>query len=419
MQDARRRLVYRLYPSRRQDETLLHMLGLHHRLYNAALEQRITAWRLQRKRITAFDQSRDLTELRSVDEEYRALDAQSEQVTLARLHRAFDGFFRRCKSGETPGFPRFRSFERFKGWGYKTHGTGFRFFPGDGNRHGRLRLSGVGTIQVRGRARTLGEIKTCEIQRKAGRWYASFSIACDPQRKRGVGAVGIDWGIETFATIAHENMTFSEISNPRFARQTKAKLDEAHRVVARRTKRSKNRTKARKILAAVHRKTTNRRRNFLHQQSAMIVGVSDMIATETLSLRNMTRSARGTVDSPGQNVAQKSGLNREILATAPGAFLAMLQYKAAEAGIEYVEVPARTVKPTQTCSSCGSQRKKRLSERQHICPCGLILSRDQNAARVNLLWALARTGREPIAGCLSGFASGATRNSNRQRNGDG
>ncbi|MHB8195896.1 MAG: zinc ribbon domain-containing protein, partial [Vulcanimicrobiaceae bacterium] len=61
------------------------------------------------------------------------------------------------------------------------------------------------------------------------------------------------------------------------------------------------------------------------------------------------------------------------------------------------------VKPSQTCSACGRQRKKALSERQHVCVCGLVLSRDQNAARVNLLWALARTGREP-AGCLAQFA---------------
>ena len=64
----------------------------------------------------------------------------------------------------------------------------------------------------------------------------------------------------------------------------------------------------------------------------------------------------------------------------------MLAYKAAEAGIAYIEVPSRKVKPSQTCSGCGAQHKK--------------APRDQNAARVNLLWALAHTGREPT-GCLA------------------
>ncbi len=395
-----RKLVYRLYPSRCQEAALRDMLGLHQRLYNAALEQRIAAWRLQRKSLSAYDQSRDLTALRTDDERYAALNAQSAQVTLQRLHLAFAAFFRRCKKGETPGFPRFRSFDRFSGWGYKTHGDGFRFTPGDGNRHGKLRLSGIGTVSVRGRARTPGEAKTCEIQHKAGRWYASITVSCRPQRTGGTQAIGLDWGVETFATIAHEDDGFSAIENPRFMWQAKAALESAQQNLARKAKRSKNRTKARRLVAAIHRKTTAKRLGFLHQQSAKIVADSGLIATESLTVKNMTRSAKGTVESPGRNVAQKAGLNREIFATAPRAFLDMIRYKAAEAGIAFIEVPSRKVKPSQTCSACWKQRKKALSERQHVCSCGLVLSRDQNAARVNLLWALAQTGREPT-GCLA------------------
>jgi putative transposase len=404
MEPVSRKVVYRLYPSRQQEAALLDMLGLHQRLYNAALEQRIVAWRLQRKSLSAYDQMRDLTDLRHDDERYAGLNAQSAQVTLNRLHLAFTAFYRRCKKGETPGFPRFRSFERFSGWGYKTHGDGFRFTPGDGNRHGRLRLSGIGTISARGRARTPGEVKTCEIQHKAGRWYASLTVVCQPERKAGTDAVGLDWGVETFATLAHEDGGFSAIENPRFFARMKAALEGAQRNLARRAKRSNNRAKARKLVSALQRTTANRRRDFLHQRSAKLVASANLIATETLSIRNMTRSAKGTVESPGRNVAQKAGLNREILATAPREFLDMLAYKAAEAGVEFVEVPSRKVKPSQTCSACWKQRKKALSQRQHVCACGLVLSRDRNAARVNLLWALARTGREPT-GCLASIAS--------------
>ncbi|HVA33372.1 MAG TPA: helix-turn-helix domain-containing protein [Candidatus Baltobacteraceae bacterium] len=112
MEPVARKVVYRLYPSHSQETALLDMLGLHQRLYNAALEQRKTAWRLQRKSLSAYDQMRDLTDLRADDERYAALNAQSAQVTLHRLHLAFAAFFRRCKKGETPGFPRFRSFDR-------------------------------------------------------------------------------------------------------------------------------------------------------------------------------------------------------------------------------------------------------------------------------------------------------------------
>jgi putative transposase len=400
MEPVSRKVVYRLYPSRSQEEALLDMLGLHQRLYNAALEQRIAAWRLQRKSLSGYDQMRDLTDLRADDERYAALNAQSAQVTLNRLHLAFAAFYRRCKNGETPGFPRFKAFDRFSGWGYKTHGDGFRCFPGDGNRHGRLRVAGIGAIQMRGRARTPGEVKTCEIQHKAGRWYASITLSCEPQRASGSDAIGLDWGVKTFATLAHESGAYSSIENPRFFVRMKAALEAAQQNLSRKAKRSKNRAKARKRVAAIQRKTAHRRHEFLHHESAKLVASVDLLATESLSIKNMTRSAKGTVESPGRNVAQKAGLNREILATAPRAFLDMLRYKAAEAGVEFVEVPSRTVKPSQTCSGCGKQRKKALSVRQHVCSCGLVLSRDQNAARVILLWALARTGREPT-GCLA------------------
>ncbi|MHB8356809.1 MAG: RNA-guided endonuclease InsQ/TnpB family protein [Vulcanimicrobiaceae bacterium] len=403
MEPVSRKVAYRLYPSASQEAALRDMLGLHQRLYNAALEQRIAAWRLQRKSLSAYDQMRDLTDLRAGDERYAGLNAQSAQVTLHRLHLAFASFFRRCKKRETPGFPRFKAFDRYSGWGYKTHGDGFRFVPGAGNRHGRLRLSGVGTIPVRGRARTPGEVKTCEIAHKAGRWYASLTLACEPQRKGGTDAIGLDWGVETFATLAHEDQAFSTIENPRFFARMKARLESSQQDLARKAKRSNNRAKARRRVSAIHRKTTAKRLDFLHLRSAQLVAAVDLIATESLSIKKMVRSAKGTAESPGRNVAQKAGLNREILATAPRAFLDMVRYKAVEAGVAFVEVPSRKVKPSQTCSACGKQRKKALSVRQHVCSCGLVLSRDQNAARVNLLWALARTGREPT-GCLAQFA---------------
>jgi putative transposase len=395
MEAVSRKVVYRMYPSKRQEAALLDMLGLHQRLYNAALEQRITAYRMRGKSVSAGEQSRELTELRAELPEYAALNAQSAQVTLKRLDLAFQAFFRRVKAGETAGFPRFKSFERFSGWGYKTHGDGFRFTPRDGFQHGKLRLSGVGIIPVRGRARTPGEVATCEIQRKGARWYASFTIKCEPRREAGTQAVGLDWGVETFATLAHENGTFSAVENPRFVREAKAKLEAAQRDLARKKRGSRNRKKAVRVVAEIHRRTANKRRDFLHKTSSKIVAARDLIATESLTVTNMTRSAKGTMEKPGRNVAQKAGLNREILSTAPSAFLAMLRYKAEEAGSKFVEINARKVKPSQTCSDCGRQRKKTLSERGHVCECGCTISRDENGARVNLLWALAQFRREP------------------------
>src|SRR5450631_1405257 len=229
MDSVVRKAVYRMYPSPSAETALLNMLGMHQRLYNAALEQRITAWQRMRTRVGFANQCADLTELRSADESYAGLNAQSSQVTLKRLDLAYQAFFRRAKSGQTPGFPRFKSFGRFSGWGYKTHGDGFRFTSGDGTGHRVVRLSGIGEVKLRGRARTAGEVRTCEIQRKAGRWYAAFSLACTPKRNGGTVAVGHDWGVETFATIAREDGTFEAVKNPRFFAKHEASVSRAQR----------------------------------------------------------------------------------------------------------------------------------------------------------------------------------------------
>ncbi|OOF29854.1 transposase, partial [Salinivibrio costicola subsp. alcaliphilus] len=78
-----------------------------------------------------------------------------------------------------------------------------------------------------------------------------------------------------------------------------------------------------------------------HKETAKLVKVAALIATEKLTVKNMTSTAKGTVEKHGKNVKQKAGLNREILNTAPAMTLNLLSYKAEEAGSEYVEVPTK------------------------------------------------------------------------------
>lgn len=89
--------------------------------------------------------------------------------------------------------------------------------------------------------------------------------------------------------------------------------------------------------------------------------------------------------------AYKAGLNRSILDTAPSTFLNLRKTKAEEV---WVEVPTRKAKPSQACHRCGVQRKKWRSERRHVCDCGAHCSRDKNAAKVMLNWALTGYGQE-------------------------
>jgi putative transposase len=381
-----RKVTYRLYPSATQKAKLEDMLGVQQRLYNKALEQRITLYKEEKTSLSFYKQCRFLTEWRASDPKIEAVNAQSEQVTLKRLDLAFKAFFRRVKNGETPGFPRFKSYYRFPGWGYKSHGDGWRLLSDENRKHKFVQLSGIGKIPLRGKARTLGKPKTAEVLHKAGRWYLSVTLNCIPNRRSGEKAVGLDWGVENFVTLAYPDQTTKNIENPRFGKQMAPKLKKYHKAISKSQKGSKNRRKLITSLGNCYRKLSNQRRHFIHQKSADIVQDSLLISTEKLTVKNMT--------AHGGN--RKRGLNREILNTTPSAFLNLLKYKAEEAGLYWVEVPTRKVKPSQTCYLCGIQFKKALSERMHKCQCGAYCTRDENSSRVNLNWALfgSPTGQE-------------------------
>ena len=110
----------------------------------------------------------------------------------------------------------------------------------------------------------------------------------------------------------------------------------------------------------------------MHQVAAEIVGSNSLVATEKLNIKNMTRKAKPS----SKRKRQKTGRNRSMLDVGMGALRSAVEYKLAEAGGMFIEVPTQKVKPSQTCPNCGVQKKKELSERVHNCPCGLKIDRD-------------------------------------------
>lgn len=392
---ATRSIIFRLYPSRAQDEAMLRKHGMLKDLWNAALEERIGAWR-HGVRINLSHQEKALKDMRAdVGGWHGLVHTHEAQTVLKRLDLAFRAFFRRVKSGEKPGFPRFRSADRFRGWGYKEHGNGFRVEMRDGRRHGHVTLFGIGRMRMRGRARTPGRILKADVSRSAFGWSLNLVVetACAERAPARGPAAGLDWGVANFATLALQDGTFQAIPNPRHLdREAEELRDAGRRLSARARARKISRCAVRherKRLARRYAKVAARRKDFQHKTSARLVATHPVIATEALAVGNMTRSARGTLEAPGRNVAQKAGLNRSILDTAPAAFLNMLRYKAAEAGSEFLEAQTRRLKPSQRCPGCGGVRKKPLSLRLHDCECGCRLGRDEAAARVLLDWGLA------------------------------
>jgi putative transposase len=377
-----RRATYKLYPSRNQEAALERALALHRHLYNAALQERIDAWRLARRSISWADQCRSLTQVRADDPDYSGLGRKALAGTLRRLDRAFAAFFRRVKAGQSPGFPRFKGASRFPGMPLGFHTDGWKFADG------RLRVQGVpGLIRARGRGRIVGRVLDGEVIRRENGWHLSVAVGGEGDRACGSGAAAFDLGVSTFLAVADDAGRRELIANPRHWRAAQERVNGLRRKIERQKLRSRRREATKRKLGRETARLANRRKDWQHKQAAALVARYGAVATEKLAVANMTRSAKGTVDRPGRNVPQKAGLNREILDTAPARFVSLVREKAEEAIAIFAEAPTRKLKPSQTCPCCGAVRKKALDERTHRCAdCGYETDRDLAAAEVILAW---------------------------------
>lgn len=371
----RRSYKFRLRPTAAQHVALQACLDAHRELYNAALEERRLAWKLRRKGVSYGTQSSQLKDIRSVRADIGRWSFSSQQATLRRLNKAFAGFFRRAKGGQTPGYPRFKGKDRFDSVEWPKDGHGCRWKP----EHSQVYLQGAGTLKVSAHRPVEGDVKTIAVKREGRRWF--LILSCDdvpPKLLPATGAaVGVDVGIPSFLTTSDGE----HVANPRHGRNPAARLEHAQAVLAGKQRGSRNRRAARETVAGRHRKIANQRRHFHHQTARKLVNDYDLIVLEGLEVKNMSRSASGTLDAPSTNVAAKSGLNRSILDAGWAAFASILAGKAEEAGRLVVKVDPRHT--SQRCSSCGHvAAENRVSQAVFRCQrCGFSLHADVNAAR--------------------------------------
>src|SRR5215468_4724793 len=201
-------------------------LDLCRELYNAALQERRDAYRINGISINYHAQAVQLPQIKQIRQDVGGVHSQVLQDTLRRVDKTFDAFFRRVKNSETPGYPRFKPASRYDSFTYPQ--SGFRL-EGD-----KLHLSKIGSCRVRLSRPIEGIIKTCTIKRDVDGWYVVFAVEENQCRffpKTG-GAVGLDVGIENFATLP----TGEVVENPEFLRESEGKLKTAQRKVSRRKK---------------------------------------------------------------------------------------------------------------------------------------------------------------------------------------
>ncbi|MBN6057980.1 transposase [Nonomuraea sp. RK-328] len=379
----RRSVKFLLRPTAKQAAALTQCLEDHRQLYNAALEHRRTTYRKAGVTIRYGEQSAELKEIRKTDPDGQGRwSAGSQQQTLRRLDKAFAAFFRRIKAGHKAGYPRFKGRGRFDTveWPATKNGATWDSQPHEPVT--RVYLLGIGHVRVHQHRAVKGRVKTISVKREGARWFVVLScdeVPAEPLPPAGAVA-GIDLGVASLATTSDGE----HLDNQRHLAACADRLAAAQRDLARKQRRSVRRRKAVARVAALHAKVRRQRLDGAHKAALALVRAYDVIVHEDLRITGMTRSASGTLQAPGRNVAQKSGLNRSILDAGWGVFLQVLAYKAESAGRELIAVnPANT---SRTCSRCGHCAKdNRLTQAEFRCRgCGHAAHADMNAA-VNIL----------------------------------
>jgi putative transposase len=379
----RRSYKFLLRPTRRQEATLGACLEATRQLYNAALEERREAWRMGHHQVTFYGRDAQLKEIRAEDpERYGRWSFSCERAAIRRLDRAFQGFYRRVKAGEKPGYPRFKG----RGWWDSIEwpeGNGSRWDSVPHPKVTRVYFVGVGHVRVHQHRAVKGRVKTITAKREGGRWY--LVLSCDDvpaELLEPTGSpIGIDMGVASFLTASDG----TQVPNQRHLAATAERLAAAQQELARKKRGSTRRKKTAARVARLHGTVARQRLDHAHQTALALVRAHDVIAHENLEIANMTARAKPCPADGGgyapNGAAAKSGLNKSINDAGWGIFLRVLSAKAESAGRQVIAVNPRHT--SQRCAECGhTEAGNRVTQAVFRClACGHQAHADVNAAR--------------------------------------
>lgn len=379
----------------KQQGLLLRLLRLGCETYNASLQERRDAWQMREIRIGAFEQFNQIAELRELGTRADALafGIQPLRWSIRRVDEAYAGFFARLSAGRASGYPRFKSHRRFDtiGWdepvGWKLN-LDFATLYVQGVGH--VKLSRDAIRQYRRLADRGGEPRTLTITRRrnarGGRgswsWRATVGFrtvaAARTVPTAGNGSVtGLDRGV--VVTLADAEGSLLEM--PRHLRDLEQQVVELQQSLTGMKKFGRSWKETQHKIRRLRRKAANQTRNWAWHTAKDLVAGHDVLVFEDLNLKGMTKSAKGTVEEPGKNVAAKSGLNKSLQEAALGALVKCVLVKAEEAGRRAWLVPAAYT--SQQCSACSMRSPgSRLARDVFYCTgCGHYEHADTNAGR--------------------------------------
>jgi putative transposase len=380
-----------LSPGRVKARALDALVGWSRAVYNGALEHRRDAWRISKVAVSRFDQFNEVPSLRAECGEVARFGIQPARGAITRVDESFAGFFRRVGEGQTPGYPRFKSARRFRTVFYDEPTSWSLRGLGHASAKGQrpaLYVQGVGEIALsKGAGRQLerllgrgGEPRTLTISRTpSGAWRATIGF-------RGVRAKplapstqvgGVDRGV--WVTAAMPDGTL--LTCPSFLHQARQQISALSQERELHAQFSPEWRRANKTIAKAYRKAHHQSENWARHRAIEIVAAYGVISLEDLNLTNMTKSAKGTLASPGTRVAQKQGLNRSLQDAALGRLAYWICVKAEEAGRRVWKVDPKN--SSRECASCGHTDKANRHRTKFACTrCAHAEHADVNAAQI-------------------------------------
>lgn len=359
---------FRLDPTEEQVVALLGHCAQARFVWNLGLEQRLM-WRPGRPATPGYAaQCRQLTEARRAEPWLAAGSQTVQQQALRDLDQAWRNYF-----AGTHRRPTWRKAGIHEG--FRIVGPQARRVEQLSRKWGRVLVPKVGWVRLR-LTRVLPDAASYRVTRDAaGRWHIAFATIPEPIPAPGNGqVVGVDLGVKVSAALSTGELLTVPAMRPKEAER----LQRLQRQLARCTRGSNRRARVRTAIARMRAREVDRRKDWVEKTSTRLAGEFDLVRVEELQIKNMTRSARGTLEAPGRNVAQKAGLNRGILAACWGQLVTRLEQKA-PGRVE--KIPAAYT--SQTCSVCGTvSAQARESQAVYACrSCNNTMHADVNAAR--------------------------------------
>ncbi len=348
---------YRMYPNKDQIKKIWRHIGTCRFLYNLSLEEKMRVYQAENRSLTMFDLNNRIPELKKQYEWMSETNSQSLQAVNRNVETAFKNFFRKKAD-----FPKFKSkknpVQSFQiPQHYEVNLT-----------ENRVKLPKLGIVKTVISRKYTGTLKTATVSATStGKYFISVLVddglnEPEPAPFDSSNTVGIDVGLTSFL-VTSDGL---KEDNPRYLKNSLARLKHLQRSVARKVKGSHNRRKAVQKVAILHERISNQRSDFLHKHSYKLVSENQAIAVETLNVSGMLKN---------------HCLARSISDVGWSVLFRQLEYKCTQYGKTLLKI-GQFEPSSKLCSVCGSiNRDLTLHDREWTCPdCSTRHDRDINAA---------------------------------------